>query len=326
MQIFCRDFGGDYCWVNERNTLDVTMEALIHATETLVAPPLREAGLTGWHALHFAYHKVYAVASVMVVNNNTIALPQGYNVLDQSEKTVLSYYTGMTIAQLVADQILGITEPIHARSMKECGLLETDAESRSIPDIVGRDNSGNWHVIEAKCRNRRPDEEKINDWKLKQAQAVMTINGVPPQGTTSCCITSQWRNYCVDFVDPASEDETHGKEKEKVDMKIDTDDLRRCYYQPFVDLFKDRDLRESYQKNEILFKPLASDPLHKETCCIGIRKSVLDQAINREPFSGRKYESKKGLYVGSDGIAVKLLPYTRLHDCKKSYRHKRKRA
>jgi hypothetical protein len=326
MQISCRDFSGGYTWVNARDTLDVTMASLIHATETLTAPPLREAGLTGWHALHFAYHKVYAIASVMVVNNNSITLPEGYSVLDQSEKNVLSYYTGMTLAQLVADQILGITEPIHARSMKECGFLETDAASRSIPDIVGQDQEGNWHVIEAKCRYQRPGTNAIHEWKMNQARAVMTINGEAPRGTTSCCITSQKTRFIVDFVDPVPDEETPVSKKEKVIMTIDPREIQRSYYKPFAELFRNDDLNESYEKKEILFKSLASDPLHKETCCIGIRKSILDQVLLGEPVKGIKHESKKGLYLGSDGIAVKLLPYMRLHDCKKSNRHLRKRA
>ena len=252
MKVVCKNFPDDYPLLKRDRELNVSLPALVWATVTVGAPSMSEVDLSSWPAISFALHKAFAIESIMEIENNEISLQPNYKNLDQSEKVVLSYWTGMMLTKLVSDQLLGVPYPAHVRAMQKKLQLTTDPQnSRSLPDLIGQDRSKKWHVLEAKCHKKDPGSVEKETWTT-QAQRVIEIDGISPT-TTSYCFTilqpsKDESHFKIEWVDPEIK-----KDSDSFTINVDPIRLQQFYYRPFFEIFKNIERKDLRDEDGIIF-------------------------------------------------------------------------
>ncbi|MFA5267557.1 MAG: hypothetical protein WC379_06260 [Methanoregula sp.] len=326
MKVVCKNFPDDYPLLKRDRELNVSLPALVWAAVTVGAPSLSDVNLSSWPAIAFAFHKAFAIESIMNIDNNEISLQPNYENLDQSEKVVLSYWTGMMLTKLVSDQFLGVPYPAHVRAMQKKLQLTTNPEtSLSLPDLIGQDPSKKWHVLEAKCYKKDPGPKEKESWTL-QAQRVIEIDGIPPSTTSYCFTTLQpskyGSNFKMEWVDPEIK-----KDSDSFSIDVYPIQLLQFYYRPFFEIFKNVERKDLRDDDGIIFLPKRICDNHENKWSIGILEDILDQLrelmdqdflknkrteieisnIVEKYKKKTKYDSSINTheYLGSDGIAVK---------------------
>jgi hypothetical protein len=304
MQVKFSGFNRNQRELSGTREITITLEELIHASVTVGAPTLQAAIPNSRQALAFAFHKMFAMATIVEFDETgRISNSDTYYKLDQSEKVVLSYYMGMAMAKIIADRFLQVRWPVHARAMKDADRLTiSPRRSRSLPDLIGQDSAGEWHVIEAKGYQKDPGKTKRSQWK-KQAKKVRSIDTIPPV-TKSYCLTLQQPRYSVYLVDPS------GISRSAIDISIDPLALQKFYYAPYIDMFSEgRDI-DVPDRQEILSMPMGFDFKNNKLYSIGILKRVLEQVIRNQPVEipEIRVQNENGTYIGSDGIVIQSEP------------------
>ena len=97
-----------------------------------------------------------------------------FRALDLSEKGAISYFLGMVICKLFADQMLQTPWLLHLDVFKD-QLDLAIVRGRSRPDLVGQSKSGVWHVFECKGRSSVPGSEERRKAK-EQAQRLTRVD------------------------------------------------------------------------------------------------------------------------------------------------------
>ena len=209
-------------------------QELLWASLTVGAPSLSVALKNIRDSPAFALHKWFAIRSVVEIKDQELRLVPSYKNLDQSEKVVLSYWTGMIVAKLVAEKVLDVPWMAHARLLKKQNRLEVvPPTTKSLPDLVGLDRSKEWHVLEAKGLQRKPTSDQKIHFK-QQAERIGTIDTKKP-ATRNYCITRIRKRLCIELHDPDK------VVKDSIAFSIKPHDIQRYYYEPFVAFFSEND-------------------------------------------------------------------------------------
>lgn len=289
-------------------------QELLWASLTVGAPSLSVALKNIRDSPAFALHKWYAIRSVVEIKDQEIRLVPSYKNLDQSEKVVLSYWTGMIFAKLLAEKVLNVPWMAHARLLqKQKRLTVIPRTTKSLPDLVGLDLSKEWHVLEAKGLQRKPTSAQKIHFK-EQAERVGTIDKKGPK-TRNYCITRIRKRLCIELHDPEK------FEKDSVSFFIKPHDIQQYYYKPFVTFFSDNDENLNERDDFIIFRKVVCNTIDKRKCYIGIVRETLEQArmqtkgeILVKGFDQKELShlvndrTHSDTYIGSDGIAIKLEP------------------
>ena len=319
MRVNCKKFQDDYAHLNnELHDIQFSWPQLRHAVVTMGSPSLRAALPSTPHAFAFALHKIFALESVIDINQHgALQLPPRYEDLDQSEKAVLSYWLGMCVTKVVAAEILDVPWPVHLRHlMKAIRILMKD---KQFPDYVGIDSRDNWHVIEAKCFQTEPYKKHRERWE-KQVDSVDMISDQLPH-TRSYCLTTLKPSVSIELTDP--EDEV---KKRKFNLPIKPEQLQKFYYQPYLDLFSDDLLQmDNIESKGMLYKSIGFDSLNRTKYSITIERKILESVLKNDLVKKTKPILQGDWYLGSDGIGLKKEEATEV-DCLEYYRHHRKGA
>jgi len=313
MQIIFHWFEEDGQEIVYDNSFEFTESELLWAALTVGAPSYATALQNILDAPAFALHKWFAIRSVAEINGNDIYLSPHYQNLDQSEKVVLSYWSGMIFAKLVAEKILHVPWMAHARILKKQDLLQVfPPDTKSLPDLIGVDDSENWHVIEAKGLQKRPSDENEQHYR-EQAKRIVAVDGKPPV-SKNYCITYIRNYFSIDLHDPET------KPEHPVKCEIKPSSLQHYYYNPFIAFFNDEKIPVDTISDElILYKKVMCDTIDKKRVLIGIVREVLEKINKEEIPLIREIRVKdimmdktgivdKDTFIGPDGIAVKLVP------------------
>lgn len=312
MHVSCKDFQGNYEWLNGTHSIPITKSLMMQAAVTEGAPTLQAYGYSGSHAISFAIHKMSAITSIANFSDGDVTLPRGYNALDPSEKNVLSYWMGMTMAKVMAEHFFRVPRLSHAFALKKIDVLTLqDEESGILPDFVGHDEDLNWYSIEAKCYKIRASDTTREKWK---GQALQIAQVYGSDRVTHCyCFTKLKPKFSVELVDPPAQKGIDGKE-----IKVDALKMQNFYYRPFLEFFGERKNVDTHlyvdDKQGIKYKEVAFNPISKTKYYIGIMLEILDKVKKDELVMGlHSIELDKvknfvtsDTYIGSDGIAVKL--------------------
>jgi len=293
--------------------LNISLAELAWGVITVGAPnalvALRNI-LSGWA---FTGHKVLALLATLESDGRRFVHPPNYRSLDQSEKVSLSYWLGMGMAKVVAGNVLNIAWLSHARFLERQGTLQIvrPARSRMLPDLIGHDNTGAWHVVEAKARQSGASPAVRQHWKA-QAGVVRNVNGAAAV-SRSYCLTLQDPVVRVELVDPEPE-------ADSMDLEIDAEALIQKYYLPYRELFRDS---EGRRDGEYVFAPFVHDIVTGEELSVGLPQWVVISRFDRlpeEPVDPRLSEDGK-TYFGPDHIAVHLAGMTQSEDSHSDDRH-----
>jgi hypothetical protein len=223
---------------------------------------------------------------------------QSYINLDASEKTAISFYFGMTMAKLLAEEYLSTPWLSHLGVYKNLfsrAGMPFRFQSKERPDLFGLDLNGNWIVIESKGRS-----SGLNTAMRKaksQSTAISTIGNTP----VSTCIglVAFLKNQAeVFWQDPPS-----GSSQTNLD--ISKDEFLFDYYSLIYQFLKSTSpqLDKDFYVAQIGNIPLIVG-LHRT-----IYESLEKSSSSLEIFSEKGiYGSDNGrTYIGKDGILVQVL-------------------
>jgi hypothetical protein len=164
-------------------------------------------------------------------NSNRVALSPAYKNLDSTEKGVVSYYTGMAMAKLYADKVLGIPWMMHISRYEADWAVRYGANSNR-PDLFGCNYLGEWAVAEAKGRARVTS--KLVTKMQQQKSAVASIQRVAPTYRYGSATRFEGGRLALRVVDPA-------RLRRAQDVPIDPAAWLLDYYRPIVDLLDQTD-------------------------------------------------------------------------------------
>jgi len=304
-------------------------QELLWASLTIGAPSYASALQFINDAPEFAIQKWLALRSVIKIENQNLVLPiTNYKKFEQSEKSVLSYWAGMIFSKLVAEKELGIPYMAHARFLEEDhSLTREPKETKSWPDLVGLDNSMNWHVIEAKGRKANPSPKEQKHFR-DQAGRIKLIDDKLPK-SKMFCITKMQKKLSIDLYDLEKTDNNTDEKTTPVNFSIKPLDMQIYFYKPFVEFFSnDKIPQVSTGHESIIYKRLTCFAGYK--CYIGIMKDIFNSAKEEiiKTEKERKYKiaraditpielidnrlfmkkiNEKETYIGRDGIVVKII-------------------
>jgi hypothetical protein len=301
LEVKCTSFSAPYAGLNATHTLTVSKRRLLKHAVSIGQPLVRPGAATSKQAVLLASYKAVAIKCAIDFSSSSLSPDAHYFKMEQSEKANISYWTGMTLASLVADDILGVPRLIHAASASGIQIARANPASKSLADLVGQDRGNGWHVVEAKARQNRPSLTTGNKWK-DQAKTIKTINGQIP-GTASYAFTHVFKPYSVELVDPASSGETPGAE-----LIIDPSRLLQIYYAAFVEFLSERTRTIERGGRELVVRCCAVDADDGQFIFIGLaRETMRSLSKLREPGHQRAGDFGD-CYIGADGIAIVTSP------------------
>lgn len=286
--------------LNGSQDIEITPLSLIWAAITVGAPSYAAALGSDDAGIAFAAHKGLAIIAATSWDEGQIAISKGYEALDQSEKTVLSYWIGMAVSKLVAAELLCVPWLQHARPLRAKGIIETSPpNSRSLPDLVGTDGDLQWHVIEAKGRQKQPTIATKQEWKT-QAERVNSISSSIPATRSHCLTISNSRCYKVEMVDPSD-----GAADSSIDVIVSRDDFLTAYYRVFQS-FLLTPARDSH--DNVLYRRVACDPTSNLVYEIGASRALLVNLVEHGTSMVHPHEVRSSIseYIGFDGIRVRV--------------------
>ena len=233
----------------------------------------------------------------------TIRKTVAHDGLDQSEKSAISYFFGLTFAKLTATQLLGVHWVMHLDVYAQY-LQPTfvGASPRRRPDLVGRDASGRWYVLEAKGRTNKMTSQAVIKNAKAQTKALRSIRGVAPHLRVASISHFVNQALSVHWEDPVGVDE------EAFDLDISETQFTKDYYRPFVDLVthnRAESMTIDGQKVHVVAVPDAD-------LRIGLNEEMLDIVADKKggrllpQETTRSLDESKGFLIENDGIVVVL--------------------
>jgi hypothetical protein len=317
-------------------SLKFSESALYWASVTVGAPSDAVARQNYLDAPAFAIHKWSAICSVLDFQNNRISLRKTHKMLDPSEKGVLSYWTGMVFAKLVAEKILHVPWAAHAsilyQTLKKEGTMQLDPpDTKSLPDLVCYEDIETYHIIEAKGRVNKPTLEQAEKHK-NQTQRISFINEKEPE-SRNVCLTLLKSPFMIDLIDPEKDPE------EKLVININPLAFLEYYYKPVVAFLSEKENNlQITTTDSFVYRDFVCDCIDRRKYRVGMVKKVFEQVKGwkseqldkRESRDNEKIdlfheELKKSdisklrkdklfregdSYLGSDGIFVQLFGIT----------------
>lgn len=147
-------------------------------------------------------HRLSAIEAYFDLDQGRLTLSTAHDDLDPTEKGVVAYYLGMTLAKLYASKMLGVPWLMHLSRYAPVWSVTYGAGSRR-PDLFGVDATGQWVVAEAKGR-QRVTQKLIQEMKA-QARSVAAIDGVAPKYSYGSATRFQEGKASLRVVDPPAE-------------------------------------------------------------------------------------------------------------------------
>lgn len=244
-------------------------------------------------ALALSAYRAMAIRCAIDFGYPQLRLRSEFRDLEGSEKSNISFWIGMTFAAITAADFLKVPRTIHAQ--KKHGLVKQNPRSKRLADLVGKDASSRWHVVEAKAIRRTPTASDLAKWKT-QATSIASINGAPV-ATHSYCCTRTLVSLRTTLVDPPpSNDQTRN-------LRINDSDVGSGYYQPFLDFLRGTE-PTSIGNRRVRLRVVGVEPTSQEYLYLGLdENAALSAEGSNVPGELPEYDDDN-LYIGTDGVAV----------------------
>jgi len=294
------NFQGKYKGLNRTHPLRVSENRLLNVASTVGVPIMFAAARSSSQAIALGMYKAQAIRSAVDFNRRDLALPSEYRLMDPTEKANISFWTGMTFASLIADELLEVCWLWHASILRRLGHLMGTSTSRRIADLVGIDRHGQWHAFEAKARQDAPSPRMRDNWK-EQARTIKTMNG-HSVATHSYAFTQVGDTYSVLVEDPPPDGD-----RQSVGVEFDTPDMVTSYYGPFVQWLLESPTQASIVERSrfrITAARAGYDPEFGRFIFLGMTADALASAANRILPEASQPADLEDCYVGSDGVVV----------------------
>jgi hypothetical protein len=222
-----------------------------------------------------------------------------YHDLDATEKASVSYLIGMTTTKVFADLFLNTPWLMHLDRYRQAyGIALKPGRTR--PDLVGPSSTStmtDWLVAEAKGRTNAVRDYDV-DHMAQQKQRVVSIGGAPPETTFGLAAHFATGELEARVVDPPSS----GPDAPELFSRFSRDPtvFSSAYFGPLIALLGDVTADES----GLWMYPLPYCDLE-----VGLEGDA-PSAPRVAPGIWERRPSRQvpdqGLFVGSDGVAVRL--------------------
>ena len=305
VSVTCRNFTGTFASVNGARLRNYRHRSILRAFMTVGMQRFSDVWAQGWRG--WSYHFGMGVSALSLLERSArgLVLSSQHVSLDMSEKGASSYWYGMAFAKLAAESELDIPWLCHVDLLKDRGVLQTTAQSKSRGDLAGLDRHGLWHVVEAKGRsNSYPDSEVID--AKQQASRITTVAGQPPS-TTSACITSLFTTPISVLLD----DPPAGNNPKNEKWGVNQDGFLRLYYESLIKFIR----RSPFKEMRFAGRSYVTCPLLPETLLlpyyphwayefsVGLISDIFESPSTamQSVQSLKEYHNGK---IGMDGIAI----------------------
>ena len=239
-------------------------------------------------------------------NNGSVACrTDAFSFLDPTEKGSVSYFFGMTSAKLLAERYLAVPWLMHLDVY--WAELNPVLPGKSKPDLVGRNLSGDWIILEAKGRSGAYLGDVLATAK-SQTRKLQMVNGAVPHLRVALACYFPAQEFRIEWNDPEDFDE----DAESIDLNESS--FLSAYYRPFVALVTDREITTStIILGQRIFNVVRID---EADLTVGLDKYVL-KMLQEEQYSELQAYLKRSSTVlsvreglrtkiGLDGVFVQL--------------------
>jgi len=231
--------------------------------------------------------------------------------LDPSEKSAVSYFLGLTFTKLFAEKFLQTPWLIHLDlyNQRNPGALSIDSKSR--PDLIGRNRSNEWIVMEAKGRTGGLPKDLLQKAKC-QTKKLRSISGQSPslRVATAVYFNSYLYALSVSWEDP-EEFDPNGP-----DLEIKLSAFFDAYYRPFITAFITAYESQLFPTDEqqINQQPFRTISFEQVDLKVGLHERLFEAYTYASEYSGlfadlsisTRDSDSPTRYIGSDGIFVEL--------------------
>jgi len=209
-----------------QNTLVISWAELIWAAISVGRAEL-------FHIIRHGRYSIFEISyrtSILFANlcedcNGHLIRSSAYVGLDPSEKSAISYFLGLTMTKVFCARILTIPWLMHLDVYRE--ILQPELRNtRSRPDLIGKNNQGEWVVLESKGRTNGFDRRALQRAK-EQAQQVQTISGEIPTLRIGLQVHFERGILHLEVDDP------NPKKGQEFEIPIPNEKFFDGYYRPF---------------------------------------------------------------------------------------------
>jgi len=283
--------------LNATHQVNVSWFKFMKFAITVGQPIFRAAFPNTVWSVPLTIYKAFAVTCALEFNRRRIERTRLYKLLEQSEKANVSYWIGMAVAGISADYLLNVSRLLHAGAFKRAGYLNVIPDTNRLADLIGEDENGNWHIIEAKARQYRPSADDKRKWK-DQTTTILSIRGCTPV-TRSYSLALIGDDLRAEMVDP---EQIRERVRRRVDFEPGT--INRGYYEPFREWLAEEARLVTFGDHELKVRPVKFAGFNNLTIYIGMSRSADTRDGERE-FTKlfQPIDTETG-YVGADGISV----------------------
>ncbi len=169
-------------------------------------------------------YRLFQVVAYLVPIGGRLSRSPAYDGLDPSEKSAVSYYCGLTLAKLVADEFFAVPYLQHIACYPPPSLQYLTGLR---PDLAGMDTSGRWYVVEAKGRSNEAKASVLSQAKA-QTRAVGKVAGAPPYLRLAVVADFPRGVLRVQLEDPEDPEDTPG------DWNISASQTLQLHYAPWL--------------------------------------------------------------------------------------------
>jgi hypothetical protein len=241
---------------------------------------------------------MYMVYANLQATDEGISRSPAYNAMDPSEKSAISYFFGMTFAKLIAEFRFDTPWLVHFAKFqtKNPAMLA----GRSRPDLIGRNHSGEWIVVEAKGRTNSYSPSLMHTAK-EQARQVLSIGGSHPTLRLATQVYFA-KSLELEIWDPDQQEE------DGANLQLTPEAFLESYYDPFARLPVNR-----VRVERIADEPFRLIVFEEMDVAVGCRQDILETGVPREFLAGAEKSPSRAIVneattVYPDGIAVRIGP------------------
>jgi hypothetical protein len=251
------------------------------------------------HGIYSAYERSMRTAlvysSLMESPTGQVVKAPSYATLDPSEKTAVSFYTGMTLVRLFSYSLFGVDWLLHLDLYRN--EVQAQVKGKSRPDFLGLNHNDQWLVFESQgCSDYMTGQSMATLMEKAKGQASLLtrVNGAVPFGTIGA-VTHFMNDGLLrfDMDDPPPDSQS----EEAYQIKITPNALRSDYYRPFVE-------RKNSEVINVGGRRVRATSLGEIEVTVGLDEDVLagvpmgtrTQVFQRE--DDREFMGRDGVYVG----------------------------